>query len=100
MEHAHKKETNRSMLYWGQLVITTVIMITIGCVSLTAWLYVAAIVLGGYAVSAMIMPLLVAASQSPAVSKTADRAVSVIRNMATAALISAPVVGLYRYMAT
>jgi len=66
-------------------------LIIIGYGSPTAWLSISAAIWAGYLISIITSPLLIAASQNTTYAKMAKRTLSVLGNLAIAALISAPI---------
>jgi len=99
MNNANENQGNR-LQYWGLKFLAAVLLIYIGYRSPTMWLSISAAIWGGYVLSMITSPLLIAASQNTNFAKTAKLTLSVLGNIATAALISAPIVMLHWYRIT
>jgi hypothetical protein len=99
MDIANEKQGNR-LQYWGLKFLVAVLLICIGYKSPTMWLSISATIWVGYIISRIMSPLLIAASQNTSFAKTAKLTLSVLGNIATAAVILAPIVILHWYRIT
>lgn len=80
------------MQNFGVKFFIAVLLILIGYKYPTSWLIISLTVWAGYFISFITLPLLIAASQNTSLAKIAKRTLSVLGNITTAALISAPIV--------
>jgi len=99
MNNANENQGNR-LQYWGLKILAAVLLICIGYKSPSMWLSISATIWVGYVLSMITSPLLIAASQSTGFAKIAKLTLSVLGNIATAALISVPIVMLHWYRIT
>jgi len=96
MNIANENNGNR-LKNWGLKLLTAVLLIIIGYSSPTIWLSISVAIWVGYFISRIMSPLLIAASQNTSFAKTAKLTLSVLGTIATAAVISAPIVMFHWY---
>lgn len=99
MNNANEYQGNR-MHYWGLKFLIAAVLMIIGHQSPVVWLSICAVIWAVYLITFIASPLLVAASQNTSVARISKRTLSVLGNIATAALISAPVVMFHWYRVT
>jgi hypothetical protein len=83
--------------YWGLKLFAAAILMIIGYAAPIVWLSITAVSCAIYAATMMAAPLLVAASQNTSFAKVAKQTLTVLGTIATATLISAPVVLFHWY---
>jgi hypothetical protein len=99
MNNTNENQGNR-LQYWGLKYLIAVMLIIIGYKSPTIWLSISATIWAGYFISIITSPLLIAATQNTSFAKIAKRTLSILGNITTATLISAPIVILHWYWLT
>ncbi len=99
MNNSHENQENR-LRYWGPKFLIAVMLIAVGYKSPTMWLAISATIWAVYFILFITLPLLIAASQNTNLAKIAKQTLSVLSNIITATLLSAPIIMLLWYKAT